>query len=132
MLLREGDVTTIGCPHCDSRFLVRIVTLRKTKGKRLRAIEAKRAAGHAADVAAAVARNAKLAAKLLAMPGCTCAARQDPGNSRWHSYDGGLRESRIAEYGHLFGSVAKNRGIPTEPHHDHGCPRAEDAIDYDA
>lgn len=126
-LLREGNVTAIKCPHCDSTFTVDVVTKRKSKGRRLKAIEQKRAEKHAADVAAAITRNTEIAAALLAEPGCTCAAEQAIDAARWHRYgytNEAAREKQLAEYGHLFGSTGASHGIPTPPRHDHRCPRA--------
>lgn len=125
---REGKIATLKCPHCDSTFEIHITTKRKSKGKRLRAVEAKREIERRAAVDAAIAHNAKLAAELLAQPGCTCAAAQAEDSPRWrmHGYgdyvDRERRRIQLAEYGHLFSSKGSSRGIPCEPRHDYECP----------
>lgn len=111
---RGGLITELKCPHCDSVFTLHIATKRKRKGKRLVAIEAKRAAEHARAVEDAVKRNLAIAERLLSMPGCACGeriARLGPGDAK----------ERYAKYGHAFASCAISHGIPVEPHHDSQC-----------
>lgn len=108
-LTRAGQFTTIICPHCDSRFSLHITSKRKSKGRRLKVDEAKRAAEHAELVRQAEARNEEIAKQLLAEPGCTCAQSKDT------NYYSGRTDG-------LHNSGATRNNLPLPPVHRYSCP----------
>lgn len=118
-LARAGKVCELKCPQCGSTFAVELSTKRVRQGAGFKRQEAKKRELHEANVAEAVQRNMRIAAKLLAQPGCTCGASV-AGLQRSLGDDAFAR--RLAEYGHAFNSCGASYGIPTVPHHNHGCP----------
>jgi hypothetical protein len=119
-----GRTTVAGnykCPHCDSTFAVEVKTIRKAKGKRFRAGEAKRKAEHDALVQKFEAENDVIAERLLAEPGCTCgtdAAKRSA--AIYHD----LRRPGAPD-GLSKGGIGKRAGhmhMPLEPRHRYHCP----------
>ena len=115
---RSDEIARVKCPSCGSTFSVELSTKRRTKGAGAKAAEAKLAAEHRAEVAAACELNARIGDQLLAMPGCTC--------SRYLAQRelGGLH--RVTDYGHLLshGMSRSKSGamVPVLPRHLHVCP----------
>lgn len=112
---RDGQVTTLQCPHCGSSFSVHMETKRKRQGAGYKALLAKRAAEHARKVEDAIARNLAVAERLLSQNACTCGisiARLQADEAA----------RRYREHGHAFSARAITYGIPTVPHHDRTCP----------
>lgn len=110
-LAREGDVATVKCPHCDSKFTVALKTKRKTKGARMHAKEAAAKKAHDEKYAAAQERNNAIGVALLAQPGCTCAASI--------ANDGKYGRGMHGDHP-LVSSWTYN--MPNEPRHRHQCP----------
>lgn len=123
--VRSLELLAFKCASCGSTTSVEISTKRKRQGPGYKAIVAQREAEHARKIEAAVKRNAVIAERLLAMPGCTCGERQTEGAIAHDCARFGRssdRAERLAQFGHLFNTRAVTYGIPVEPHHDHGCP----------
>ena len=114
-LARSGKVCELKCPQCGSVFAVELSTKRMRQGAGFKRQEAKKREIHDANVAEAVRRNRGMALKLLAQPGCTCQPAID-------RLGPNVVEERLAQYGHAFQSAGMSYGIPTVPHHNHGCP----------
>lgn len=107
---REAIVAPkVFCRACESTFEVMIKTRRKSKGRKIKAVEAKRKAELAEKVVEAKARNEELAKKLLAEPGCTCAEY-----ARTPVYNSDRSDGLDAGY--------TTNGIPGPPRHRYGCP----------
>lgn len=113
--LREGQIATLQCPHCDSKFVVDLNTRRKSKGRRLKAVEAKRKTEHDAKVREAEIENEEIAKQLLMESGCDCgeyAERQRAhGNYGYGDRKDGLRSTGTGQ-----------DGVPLPPQHRYGCP----------
>ncbi len=113
----EDIADGVKCPKCGSKFAIKIETRRKSKGAAVKVHEAKIAAEQVNEIDAAREINARLGALLLAMPGCTCASRNDESSRYWPPR---------ADAG-SFLSTAWSRGgtgamIPQLPRHLHHCP----------
>lgn len=110
---RAARLPPVKCSHCDSSSIIEIKTLRKTKGKGQKALEAAAAEVFARNLADAKALNAKLGAELLADPICTCAKRLSTGRGD----DGGHPLSTSWSRDEKRGGM-----MPGRPQHYHGCP----------
>jgi hypothetical protein len=116
-LSRFGKVCELKCPQCSSVFAVELSTKRVRQGAGYKRQVAKQREIHDANVAEAQKRNAEIAEKLLAQPGCTCGV-----------YIGQMELAvpdnyahRVEQLGHAMdGGVSY--GIPTAPHHRYQCP----------
>ena len=111
---RAACVGIATCPTCDSKFSIHISTKRKSKGKRLKAIESQRAAEQQARIAQADAENDRIALELLAEPGCDCGEHK-PDRSH-HYYAASRRPDGLERGGTGQG------GMPLAPRHRYDCP----------
>lgn len=106
------------CPSCGSISVVEISTKRKSKGKKMREMEAKAAATEVAAIRVAATLNAKIGDALLAQPGCEC------GEMTKHR---GMGTHRGEPSGHPLSTGWSRDGktghmLPTLPHHYYHCP----------
>ncbi len=113
---RNTRLANIKCSNCDSIFEIWLQTKRRSKGRRFKATEKIAADKIGAAIAAARAKNDKLALEMLAEPGCTC------GNAEWRQH--------AALYGHerrdgLESGGTGRDGIPLTPRHGSRCPVRE-------
>lgn len=113
---RSEELCVFRCDTCGSSSVVELSTKRKSKGAAQKRFEAKREADHAAEVAAARERNAKIGARLFAQPGCTCAQRakhygdEGPARGSGHPLSTGFSRSHSGAM------------VPVVPRHYGGCP----------
>lgn len=108
----------IKCDACGSTFAVEISTKRKSKGKKMREIEARAAAKEVEAIRECAALNKKVGDALLAQPGCECGKMAQHrgtgthlGEPSGHPLSTGW--SRDGKTGHM---------LPTLPQHYYHCP----------
>ena len=115
-----GPVIT--CHKCDSKFVLEVKTLRKSRGKRQKQHEIETKEAHEREVEAKRAANKLAGDKLLAEPGCTCRERIEGRNSSYYS----SMTSNGKDSGHPLSTgwsrAPSGAMLPTDPHHFTTCP----------